>query len=384
MIKWINFLHIYQPPTQDSAILKKVSEESYSHILKLADKYPDLKLTLNISGSLLEKFQENHMGELIEGYKKLLESRRIELTGSAMYHPILPLIPESEVIDQIALNNKKCEEVFGDLYKPTGFYLPEMAYSKKVAKIIKDAGFKWIILDEIHFPNGQVSDKTKYILKDIGLEVLFRDRKFSKSFPPESVVENLEKINEKYLITAHDGELYGHWHKEEKGYYDKAFKNQDIKNLLVSEYLNELKETQEVEPVEANWESLGEEIKNGNPYALWNTSKNKIQKELWSLEELVYSIISKNESDPNFKEAKSHYDKGVSSCYFWWASERKIDVFSPISWNPTEIEKGLNELLRSIRSLNKLDGKIKIKAEKDFNNLRTLIWQKHWERESKK
>src|SRR3989344_6462571 len=120
MIKWIEFLHLYQPPTQTSEILRQVTDESYSHILKLTEKYPNLRLTINISGSLLEKFQENNMSAILEDYKKLLDAGRIELTGSAMYHPILPLIPPEEVRNQIELNKLKFREIFGDSYKPKG------------------------------------------------------------------------------------------------------------------------------------------------------------------------------------------------------------------------------------------------------------------------
>ncbi|MDD5068615.1 MAG: hypothetical protein PHN89_03385, partial [Candidatus Pacebacteria bacterium] len=77
-------------------------------------------------------------------------------------------------------------------------------------------------------------------------------------------------------------------------------------------------------------------------------------------------------------KARKYADKGVASCAWWWASERKIGPFSPVSWNPTEIEKGAKQLLLAVRALSNVDEKIKLKAEKLFAKLHELIWEKHW------
>jgi translation elongation factor P/translation initiation factor 5A len=377
MIHWINFLHIYQPPTQDKETLKKVVDESYSHILNLFESFPNMKATFNISGSLLEKLYENEYFEVIEKFKGLHEEGRLELTGSAMYHPILPLITEEEIKHQIDLNTKKFREIFGDSFKPKGFFIPEMAYSEKVGKIIKDFGFEWIILDQIHSPEAKDSS-IKYEIENIGLKAIFRNRKFSKSFPPRSIVENFSQIKEGFLITAHDGEMYGHWHKDDEGFYEKIFKLEGIGNITASEYLEKLSETRTVKVIEANWESTEEELSENVPFALWNHPQNEIQKDLWALEKETRELIKRNENDSNYEWAKKHYDKGISSCYWWWASGRKIDVFSPVSWNPTEIEEGLEELLKSVRSLEDLDVEARLKIEEKFSDLRDKIWQRHW------
>jgi hypothetical protein len=241
-------------------------------------------------------------------------------------------------------------------------------------------GFKWIILDEIHFPEKEIDTNIKYKIKNNGLNVIFRDRTFSKSFPPESIVNSLDDIKTKHIITAHDGEVYGHWHKEDYGYYKKAFTHKGIKNILASEYLKKLKKTKEITPRDANWESTDAELKNKIPYAFWDDPKNKIHQKLWDLRELAITSINKNENDPNFFWARNHLDNGLASCTWWWAAERQPDVFSPITWNPTEIEKGLKELINSIRSLEKLNPKTKLKAEKIYISLTKAIWQKHWKK----
>jgi len=381
-LNWINFLHIYQPPSQDPAILELVTEESYRLIIKLLKKYPKMKLSLNISGSLLEQMKCNGFKKTIDEIRKLVEAGKIELTGTAMYHPILPLLPEKEIRRQIQLQNEILIDFFGKAYKPKGFYLPEMAYSKKVANIIKDMGFKWLILDEIHFPKKTLDTSKKYTIKDNGLVVIFRNRDFSKSFPPESITKRQSEIKNKFLITAHDGEMYGHWHKNGDQYYKAVFTNKNIKHLTVSEYISQLKSTESINPKNASWETTESDLKQKLPYALWHNPKNKIHGLLWDLRNIAIKSVNRDSNDPQYFWARSHLDRGLASCSWWWAAEKRPDAFSPITWNPTEIEKGLKELVNSIRSLAKLNKQTKIQAEDVYIKLTRAIWKKHWKKYS--
>lgn len=381
-MKWINFLHIYQPPTQTKEIVEKVTKESYDLIVDLLKKYPKLKLTMNINGSLLELWQNFGFQNTITQFKALVESGRIELVGSAMYHPILPLIPAHEIKTQIILNNEISKRIFGNTYKPKGFYLPEMAYSPEVGKIIEGMGFSWIILDEIHL-GKEVDQHIRYTAEGTKLSVIFRNTKISKTFPPESVIEK-KLTNIPHLITAHDGEMYGHWHKEDRGYYEKAFTNHDIEFITCSEYLKELKKTKKVKIRNANWESTEEEIGADVAYSLWKNPNNEIHKELWRLAEMTSKAVAEHSKDPGIKIASNHLSRGLSSCAWWWSTERKLGPFSPIMWNPTEIERGATELIFAIRDLKNLDKNTKEKAESVFKNLKDNVWNKHWAKELQK
>lgn len=190
MLYWVNFLHIYQPPNQDLQTLRDVASQSYRLILRLLEKYPKFCVTLNISGSLLEQMEADEFRDVIDGFKKNVGEGRIELVGSAMYHPILTLLPADEIERQIRLHEKICKKVFGDLYNPKGFFIPEMAYGEEVGKVIKNFGFSWIILDEAH-GGGNPDPEVKYEIEGLGLGVIFRNRKFSKSFPPEYILEHM-------------------------------------------------------------------------------------------------------------------------------------------------------------------------------------------------
>lgn len=377
---WINFLHIYQPPNQDEYILKEITEKSYSLISELLNKYSKSKLTLSFSGCLLEQLYEKGHKDILEKYKKLIANKKIELVGGAMYHPILPLLPEKEIKRQIDLNSEISLKIFGKHFKPKGFFLPEMAYNKKVAKIIKEKGFKWIILDEIHFPLKKIDSNVKYKIKDISLEVVFRNRKISNNFPPEYIIKNFEKISktEKYIITAQDGEVYGYKHTDDRGFYKKIFTNKKINSLTVSEYLSKLKKEKEINPKKSSWETYPEDIKNKIYFPLWNHPKNKIHKLFWQMSKLAINSVEKKENDPEYFWARKHLDKGLSSCYLWWASNKDFKRFAPKAWDPTIVEKGAKELLSSIRSLKTLNSVKKLQFEELFSSIREELWNKHW------
>jgi alpha-amylase/alpha-mannosidase (GH57 family) len=124
---WANFLHIYQPPTQTEEIIRKVARESYQTIIRILEEAPNAKITLNINAVLTEQLNRRGLGEIIEGLKTLAMRGQIEFTGSAMYHPILPLIPEEEVIRQVRLNTEVKGVILARFITLGVFSLPKCA-----------------------------------------------------------------------------------------------------------------------------------------------------------------------------------------------------------------------------------------------------------------
>jgi predicted glycosyl hydrolase (DUF1957 family) len=381
MITWINFLHLYQPPTQAKETIDRIAEESYALVPRLMGRYPKLRLTVNVSGSLLEILEIHGYRTLLDEYRELAASGRIELVASAMYHPILPLLPEAEIRRQIGLQTEISQRIFGAAYHPKGLYLPEMAYSKKVADVAEALGFEWIILDEMHFPGFPASapdNTTRYVIADSGLRVLFRSRAISKTFPPEYISGHRHELDGQMIITAHDGELYGHWHTDDRGYYERAFTDPETVMLTVSEYLETLEREESVVPREASWESSEEELAQHEPYILWNARENAIHQMLWKLCSFVIETVDAHQSDANFASARRHVDRSLASCAWWWATGARLSAFGPASWNPTEIEKGAREMLLAIRSLETLPLETRLRAEAMQREVSQLVWERHW------
>ncbi len=379
---WINFLHLYQPANTDGHVIKEATDKSYWRIVQALEENSKIKFTLNITGCLILRWEELGYFELIKRIKKLVEIGQIELVGSAAYHPALPLIPQREVFKQIKENDKILKKHFGKNIKTPGFFLPELIYSSDVARIIKKLGYEWLILDEIAY-NGKLN-KVEYnkVYKDIrsGLKIVFRNRKMSKSYVPKTVSKILDKkLKKDVIITATDGELYGLRHEDPTAEFEELLKRKDLKTLTTSEFVASHQSTTKIKPKNSSWESLEKELEKGKPYILWEDESNEIQKKLWELAEFVYRIVEGHEDDTNYHWARWHLVRGLASCTFWWASAKDFRLFGPISWSPDEIERGTNELIRSIRALDDVTTRTtKMKAEKLYIKIKQMVWEKHW------
>jgi alpha-amylase/alpha-mannosidase (GH57 family) len=116
--------------------------------------------------SLLAK-QREVIAQIIPLYRALFEEGRLELTTSPFYHPILPLLCDTEVAreaspDLVLPRNRfhhpedaraqikaalQCHrEHFG--HSPSGMWPSEGAVSNETAAMAAEAGFKWIASDE--------------------------------------------------------------------------------------------------------------------------------------------------------------------------------------------------------------------------------------------
>ncbi|MDD5749396.1 MAG: hypothetical protein PHO91_01250 [Patescibacteria group bacterium] len=380
-INWINFLHIYQPPWQDKGVIEQVAIESYDYLLSLFERYPDFRATLNITGNLIQQL-ELIRPDLLKRIKILVKKGQLELTASAKYHAFLPLLDKAEAKRQIKLNQEVLSQNF-DLAKIKGFFLPEMAYSPTVAKIIRQAGFEWIILDSICV-RGKVEKNRVYRDKSSGLKVLFRDRQLSKAYPPEVIFNKFKKIKtEETVISATDGEVYGHFHKDWQGHLEKILQNSNLVVKTVSQHLSAYKQLKNISLRPASWESSQAEIERGVPFALWQDPKNKIHRSLWDLVAYASRLLVKYRKDKNWIWARRHLDRGLSSCTFWWASAKRPSAFSPLTWNPDMIDNGSEELIKSVRTLKGATSAEKIKAEKIYIEIKKNTWLSHWRKYNK-
>ncbi len=388
---WLNFLHFYQPANAEFYNIRKALDKSYWRLIRLMEEHPDIKMTFNVSGCLLERLEEGKEKSFIERLKFLVKKGRVELTGSAYYHGFLPLLPEREVIRQIKENEKILKKIFGKNFKPSGFFLPEMAYSANVAIIIKKLGYQWIILDEIAYSGGtkiKPDLERLYIDEITGLKVIFRQRELSNAYPPDKLlsllkVKSTEKVSDVYL-SATDAELYGLRHEDPTGEMEKIVAMKEVKTMTLSSWFNKIykKKAEKIKLWPASWESTSSELKSGQVYALWQSKNNKIQTYLWRLANLALSLEDKYKKDKNYYWYRWHLARGLASCTFWWASARDFSkIFGPYAWSPDDIERGLEDLIRSVRSLNdRKTKKKKIEAEKNYLKIKKMIWEEHWKK----
>lgn len=384
---WINFIHFYQPANADKEKINEAITKSYERIIRGLEEQPNTKFTANITGCLLLRLDEDlKRHDIIIGLKKLIEKRQLEIVGSAAYHPILPLINETQARDQILENERILRKYFGEDLNLKGFFFPEMAYSATIAKIVKSLNYEWIILDEIS-ANGKLNNlDTSKIYSDTNsdLSVIFRSRTLSQTFIPETILNQNSESNST-LISATDAELYGLRHIDEPANFEKVLKsinNVSTKTQTISNYINSQPTRTSVNLVSSTWESTEEELKQNTPYFLWQNCGNGIQEKLWELASYAQILHYKYNNDENIWWSRWHLVRGLASCTFWWASRKNMNhVFGPIAWNPDQIELGTQELIRSIRDIEKSTNlEEKLKAENLFNELIKKIWEKHWKK----
>jgi len=350
---WANFLHIYQPAEQQPDILEAIVAQSYRPILLGLKKHKRVRLTFNINGALLELFDKYKYHELIDVLRELGQEKRIEFTSSAKYHAFLPFLEEQEIIRQIKINDETCRFFLGQAYKPKGFFPPEMAYHEKLAKIIDDLGFEWIILDEIACTGkvGGVDYKKIHRLKGTKLKVFFRERRLSNLIM-SAVVRSQETLLQamrqdiksgRYLITAMDGETFGHHRPGLEKMLFEVFEAKEFDLIKISEIPNYYKDIEEVVPVRSTWASSQQDIEKNIQFLSWSDPENMIHHWQRAFAKLVLDeVYAMDKNGPLYSLIRKKMDLALASDHFWWASAKPW-------WSLEMIEDGAFRLLDTIR-----------------------------------
>ncbi|MBF0506417.1 MAG: glycoside hydrolase [Nitrospirae bacterium] len=159
---------------------------------------------------LLIERQMAILKQIIPEYKKMSDSSQVELSVTPFYHPILPLLwdtnsarigmpnvtlpkkrfshPE-DAVRQIEMALEYFEQLFGK--RPAGMWPSEGSVSEDVVRAIGNSGIKWIATDEevlarslgkpLRSPEGNLVDAaTLYRIHQFsGVSMMFRDHKLS-------------------------------------------------------------------------------------------------------------------------------------------------------------------------------------------------------------
>ncbi len=329
-MRWANFFHIYQPPRWPLTVVSKVARESYRPLVKFLLLHPQIKITLNISGSLTEQLAARRtFSDIVTGIRTLLERGQIELTDSAMYHAILPLLPDHEIKRQISLNHATNRKIFGPAYKPQGFFPPEMAYSPKLGKLLGSLGYRWVLLDGISHPNI-VDYRTRYDINNTKISAIFRNRYVSdylafeiKRSGTKQFLDTVQRWNhqKELLVTAMDGENLGHHRHITKKIWQTLARQPHVETVTLSELLSSLRSTAHITPRSASWSSSMPALRRGVPFELWKNPNNPLHMLQWELFTLVHTLVHTQEKATSVPiSLRNEFDQAVSSDWYWWAS----------------------------------------------------------------
>ena len=178
----------YYDDFANRTILRRVAQKCYlpmnQLMLELIGQYKGkFKIAYSISGSALEQFQR-FAPEVIESFKALAATGRVEFLAETYYHSLASLASESEFRHQVEKHAAKIEELFG--VKPVTFRNTELIYSNGIGEMVYDLGYKTMLTEGARHimgwqsPNyvytGETQPKLKLLLRNYALsdDISFR------------------------------------------------------------------------------------------------------------------------------------------------------------------------------------------------------------------
>ncbi|MBD3365724.1 hypothetical protein GF360_00030 [candidate division WWE3 bacterium] len=362
-MKWVNFLHFYQPHNQQKDILNRIVHESYLPIVKGLLERPKARTVININGALVRLLADEGYDELLEGFRTLGKEGWAEFTGSAMYHAFLPLIPKEEIKRQIMLNDAANKEVLGNWYSPVGFFSPEMGINSRVLDVVSELGYKWIGASEVALPpeKKDLMGKSLFVDSNGDIDIFFRNKRVSSlilSASTRRAGKFLEETTDLWgsgvgenghWFTVMDAETFGH-HRigHEKLLFDLLDDSQ-IESVLAKDLLGTNLSVEEVEIRPSTWTNSEQDFwldkehtkkTSGRSFILWRDPTNPIHKLQWDFVNYVLGLLKEKEEtldSATWDKARQLMDKALASDQFWWASTNPW-------WSLEMIEQGAFQL----------------------------------------
>ncbi len=142
----------FDAPSGDKAnneyIIHKVAEKSYiptnEKLRSLLDKHPEFKLSLSITGTILEQF-ERWSPETLRSFQDLVATGRVEIVAETYHHSLAFFYSRAEFEMQVAMHRRKIQELFGQ--SPAVFRNTELSYNNELAYWADKAGYKGILAE---------------------------------------------------------------------------------------------------------------------------------------------------------------------------------------------------------------------------------------------
>ena len=129
-------------------ILKKVAEKSYlptnARLLQLLQDNPQFKLSLSITGTVLEQL-EKWSPEALRSFQELCATGRVEIVAETYHHSLAFFYSRAEFEMQVEMHKRKVQELFGQT--PQVFRNTELCYNNDVAYWADKAGYKGILAE---------------------------------------------------------------------------------------------------------------------------------------------------------------------------------------------------------------------------------------------
>ena len=155
----------------DKEIFKRAARKCYfpsnQILLDFIDKHKhsdkQVKFSFSVSGVFLEQC-EMFNKDLLETFRQLADSGRVEFLDQTYYHSIASLYPEKdEFIEQVKMHRQTVKDLLG--YTPSVFENTELLYNNTIAKTVETLGYKGIYTEGVEKILGEKSPNYIYTPK---------------------------------------------------------------------------------------------------------------------------------------------------------------------------------------------------------------------------
>jgi alpha-amylase len=335
--------------TNNAKVFKKVANKSYlptnALLLELLNKHPEFKVSFSLSGIFLEQ-AEKYMPEVIESFKKLVDTGRAEILSETYYHSLSFLYSKPEFRKQVNLHRKKVKELFG--VTPKIFRNTELIFNNDLAYEVEGLGFDGVLAEGADHVLGWQSPnylykpkntkKIKLLLKNYRLsdDIAFRfSSKEWNEYPlttPKfanwvSAVNGSGEVINLFM----DYETFGEHQWEDTGIFEflrylpeEVLKNPDNNFVTPSEAVAKYETRGELDiPNFVSWADTERDL------SAWlsNPMQHDAIRKLYNLEQAIFDIGDEELIDTWRKLTTS--DHFYYMCTKWWNDGDVHKYFSP-------------------------------------------------------
>ena len=184
-----------------------------------------------------------------------------------------------------------------------------------------------------------------------------------------------DMASNRYLITAMDGETFGHHRPGLEKMFFEILDDTDFNLIQISEISDSFKNEIEIMPTASTWASSAEDIKHGSQFLSWSDPANEIHARQKEFTDLVLAEVRKiPPSDPHYKELRHEMDVGLASDQYFWASAKPW-------WSVEMIESVAFHLLEIVRKIPNVSPAIVDRARTLYESIVSPAF--YWQRSGK-
>ncbi len=171
----------YFDEEKNAETLSKVAKKCYlpanKIIAEALRRHDGFKVAFSITGTVLEQF-ERYAPEVLESFKALAASGRVEFLGETYHHSLSFLFDRDEFRAQIDLHRKAIKRHFGQ--SPRVFRNTELIFNNELGRFLQEEGYRAVLAEGAdHILSGRSPNEVYHPATAQGIRLLLKNYKLS-------------------------------------------------------------------------------------------------------------------------------------------------------------------------------------------------------------